>query len=260
MSSNAFVAYITNGINDIRRDIIKEVLVELEKIEEEDAWVVEDLETKLLGMISVFKPNKKITEAKVTKEGSDCDSSVKAPNVNLKNKGTGAGGANTNKNGLQYEKKSDLSSLFTVIQSVKQYSEVTFNTDKDLTPFIYLKKKQFLKYLSSVIDKSIPIAHGCKEPDECYINEKTKTIFIIEKKYQQTTGSVCEKLQSAPVKKKHLLELFPTYNTVYIFCLSSWFKENCKLELSVLEEHGIPVFWGDSLTYKQDIIDYIVNF
>jgi hypothetical protein len=64
MSSNAFVAYITNGINDIRRDIIKEVLVELGKVEEEDAWVVEDLKTKLLGMISVIKPNKKITKAK----------------------------------------------------------------------------------------------------------------------------------------------------------------------------------------------------
>jgi hypothetical protein len=180
----------------------------------------------------------------------------------ITNKGTGAGGANTNKNGLEYEKISDLSSLFTVIKTVKQYSEVTFNTDKetDLTPFIYVKKKQFLKYLSSVINKSIPIAHGCKEPDECYINEKTKTIFIIEKKYQQTTGSVCEKLQSAPVKKEHLRELFPTYNTVYIYCLSSWFKENCKYELIVLERAGIPVFWGDSLTYKEDIIDYIVNF
>ena len=64
MSSNAFVAYITNGINDIRRDIINEVLVELGKVEEEDAWVVEDLKTKLLGMISVIKPNKKITKAK----------------------------------------------------------------------------------------------------------------------------------------------------------------------------------------------------
>ena len=64
MSSNAFVSYITNSINDIRRDIINEVLVELGKVEEEDAWVVEDLKTKLLGMISVIKPNKKITKAK----------------------------------------------------------------------------------------------------------------------------------------------------------------------------------------------------
>jgi hypothetical protein len=183
------------------------------------------------------------------------------------NKGTGAGGANTNKNGLQYEEISDLSSSYTVKTVNKQYSEVTFNKETDSTQFILVKKKQFLKYLSPVTDKSIPIAHGCKEPDECYINEKTKTIFIIEKKYQKTPGSVCEKLQSAPVKKKHLRELFPTYNTVYIYCLSSWFKEmnhhgkkNCEFELTLLEREGIPVFWGDSLTYKEDIIDYIVNF
>lgn len=50
-----------------------------------------------------------------------------------------------------------------------------------------------MKYMSHAINKSIPIAHGCKQPDECYINEKTKTIFIIEKKFQQISGSVCEK-------------------------------------------------------------------
>ena len=34
---------------------------------------------------------------------------------------------------------------------------------------------------------------GCKEPDECYIDNANKTMFIIEKKFQQVSGSVCEK-------------------------------------------------------------------
>ena len=80
MSSNAlFVAYITNGINDIRRDIIKEVLVELEKIDEGKSCVVDDLKTKLLGMISVIKPNKNTTKEKKYVDDSDSDS-VKVPN------------------------------------------------------------------------------------------------------------------------------------------------------------------------------------
>ena len=28
-------------------------------------------------------------------------------------------------------------------------------------------------------------AHGCKNPDECYIDEERKIMFIIEKKFQQ---------------------------------------------------------------------------
>ena len=178
----------------------------------------------------------------------------------ITNRGTGAGGAKTNKNGLEYEEARDLSSLFTVIKTVKEYSEITFDASPDTTPFIYLKKQQFLKYLSSAINTSIPIAHGCKQPDECYINEKTKTIFIIEKKFQQISGSVCEKLQTAPVKKEHFRELIPAYKTEYIYCLSPWFKENCKYELIVLERAGIPLFWGDSATYKEDIANYIVNY
>jgi hypothetical protein len=205
---------------------------------------------------------KEILEAKKTEEKTKKKKEVKV--ANTINKGTGAGGAKTNENGLKYEKKSGLSMLFTIIKEVKkEYTEISFDNENDAgvsIPFIYVKKKGFLKYLKSAINENIPIAHGCKEPDECYINENTKIIFIIETKYQQTGGSVCEKLQTAPVKKEHFRELFPTYKIEYIYCLSPWFKENCKYELILLERANIPVFWGDSLTYKKDIIDYIVNY
>ena len=44
-------------------------------------------------------------------------------------------------------------------------------------------------------------AHGCKNPDECYIDKESKNMFIIEKKFQQCSGSVCEKIQTPHFKK-----------------------------------------------------------
>jgi len=47
---------------------------------------------------------------------------------------------------------------------------------------------------------------------------------------------------------------------VYIYCLSDWFKKNCKAELEYLEYKNIPVFWGNSNIYKTNIIKYIINY
>ena len=43
--------------------------------------------------------------------------------------------------------------------------------------------------MHSHIDANITKAHGCKNPDECYIDLENKVIFIIEKKFQQVPGS-----------------------------------------------------------------------
>jgi hypothetical protein len=110
------------------------------------------------------------------------------------------------------------------------------------------------------IDKNIEKAHGCKNPDECYIDEENKNIFIIEKKFQQCNGSVCEKIQTPDFKIWQYKRTFPEFNIVYIYCLSEWFKKNCKAELEYLEYKSIPIFWGNSSTYKEDIIYFIINY
>ena len=43
------------------------------------------------------------------------------------NKGTGAGGSNTNKNGLPYEESTDLSDCFTILEKDKNSSKIKFN-------------------------------------------------------------------------------------------------------------------------------------
>ena len=54
--------------------------------------------------------------------------------------------------------------------------------------------------------------------------------------------------------------MFPSYNIVYIYCLSDWFKENCKTELEYLEYLNIPLFWGNDSNYKDNIINFIINY
>ncbi len=169
-----------------------------------------------------------------------------------------AGGANTNKNGLSYEKMTDLQSGYTVIATHVHHHYVQFKNNN--TVYTLVKKNRFLKYLSGFVDDSISKGHGCKNPDECFIDEHSKTIFIIEKKFQMMSGSVCEKIQTADFKIWQYSRMLPNYKIVYIYCLSDWFKCNCIAELQYLKLKHVPVFYGNDPDYKKNIIDYIISY
>tara|TARA_B100001093_G_scaffold503105_1_gene557010 strand:+ start:1119 stop:1679 length:561 start_codon:yes stop_codon:yes gene_type:complete len=176
----------------------------------------------------------------------------------IKNKGTGAGGLNTNKNGLPYEEITELNDKITVVKENKTSSEIKFNKSERI--FIKTKKANLFKCIKDETNTDIPKAHGCKQPDECYIDEESKKIFIIEKKFQQVSGSVCEKLGTPHSKIWHYKRTFPGYTIIYIYCLADWFKKNCVAELEYLNAHNYPYFWGSSETYKDDIINFILNY
>jgi len=126
--------------------------------------------------------------------------------------------------------------------------------------FIATKKSGLFRSMNNHIDTKIKKAHGCKNPDECYINQNNKIIFIIEKKFQQKPGSVCEKIQTSDFKKWQYNRTFPDYKIVYIYCLSKWFKNNCEAELEYLKLKNIPVFWGENNSYKESIIEFLINY
>jgi hypothetical protein len=176
-------------------------------------------------------------------------------------KGTGAGGKNTNKNGLPFEESTSLESEYEyeILHEPNQSAIIYFKNYINI-PFIATKKLELFKYMDTHIDKNQKNAHGCKSPDECFIDESKKRIFIIEKKMQQVAGSVCEKIQSSDFKLWQYNRLFPHHTIVYIYCLSEWFKINCLAEIEYFIEKQVPHFWGDSKTYKKELIDFIVNY
>lgn len=198
-------------------------------------------------------------------------SNVKEKVFKIFNKGTGAGGSNTNKNGLPYEELTDLTDKITIIEEIKIKKEKLKNSfimyfnnnDNELEnqkSFIKTKKSELFKCMKDETDLKINKAHGCKEPDECYIDKEYKNIFIIEKKFQQGSGSVCEKIQSSDFKEWQYSRTFPEYKIIYIYCLSEWFKKNCIAELEYLNEKKFKYYWGNSETYKDDIIKFILNY
>jgi len=180
----------------------------------------------------------------------------------ITNKGTGAGGANTNKNGLSYEEYTDLKCKYKSCNFIKKDSiyEVVFEGYE--RRFIKANKSTLHKYMKKMgeINQDLTPAAGCKEPDEAYIDNEKKSVFIIEKKFQQTSGSVDEKIQTGHFKKIHYEELFPNFKIYYIYCLSDWFKkEEYKSTINYLKINSIPIFWGSSETCKEDMIQFMHN-
>ena len=64
-------------------------------------------------------------------------------------------------------------------------------------------------------------------PDDCIFVIVENKLFIIECKFQQTPGSVDEKLQTCDFKKKQYQKLLAKANidVEYVYLLSEWFKK-----------------------------------
>lgn len=186
------------------------------------------------------------------------DKTTDSDSSNNNSKNSKSGGKNTNINGLSYEKLTDLTDCFERLKLDKFSEKIKFFKYEEI--LIRTRQACLFKYMDNHVDKNIKKAHGCKNPDECYINEKTNTLFIIEKKFQKVSGSVCEKIQSSDFKMWQYKRTFPNFNIVYIYCLSEWFKKNCEAEIEYLTYKKIPIFWGNSDSYKENIIDFIINY
>ena len=95
-------------------------------------------------------------------------------------------------------------------------------------------------------------------PDDAIYVIRENTINILELKYQETEGSVDEKLQTCDFKRKQYQRLFSTlnYEVEYIYILSDWFRNekyrdvleyiisvNCRyyFEYLPLQKIGLPI-------------------
>jgi hypothetical protein len=177
------------------------------------------------------------------------------------NKGTGAGGANTNYYGKKFEEKTNNEKRF---------------LDNGYEKIILNKKSKNGYYLSKTFeDKTIIFVSqsGLKEyikhkynielfrcPDEAFIIEYTsgkRVIKILEKKEQNVEGSVDTKLLAGPIFKEEYIEALEyNFEVEYAFCVSKFLQNkiisNEKKYIifnKLMKNHNISILFGDDENY-----------
>jgi hypothetical protein len=176
------------------------------------------------------------------------------------NKGTGAGGMNTNVNGKAFEEKTNsenrlLSNGFVrkVIDVRKQgkynyYLELNTSSKK----IVYLTQNGLKLYFDSFFSKTM-----CRCPDEAYLiidSILPPTLKILEKKSQSKEGSVEDKLGLGHyMKSEYQYCLGNTFKVEYAFLLCPFLAQKYKSEEKKFqhirqfnEQNGIKVFFGDN--------------
>jgi hypothetical protein len=189
------------------------------------------------------------------------------------NKGSGAGGANTNFYGKKFEEKTN---------NQQRLLEIGYTKNS----FTKKPKKAYDYYLSQTFeDKNVVfvLQNGLKIymknkynidlfrcPDEAYIIEYTcgrKIIKILEKKEQNVEGSVETKLWSGPsLKREYELVLGAEFEVFYGFCLNNFLKNKLISKEkkyttlnTILNENNIDVLFGDDENYFEKFDTWFNN-
>ena len=141
----------------------------------------------------------------------------------------GVGGANT-QTGLIFEQRVSLRTLF---ESLPRYSVQKSGGAGWLLYYgnnlvaKMLEKRAFYKFLEeegvdwrSILSKKLL-------PDDALLVIVRETLFVIEVKFEQTPGSVDEKLQTCDFKRKQYVKLTHSLNlkVEYVYVLNDWFKD-----------------------------------
>lgn len=183
------------------------------------------------------------------------------------NKGTGAGGSNTNYYGKKFEEKTNNQNRLLDSGYVKYtfYNEAKKKPKKAYD--FYLSKTDEEKTVSFVLQNGLKMymknRYGIELfrcPDEAYIieyNTGKKVIKILEKKEQNVEGSVETKLWSGPsLKREYELVLGPDFEVQYGFCVSAFLKNKLTsnekkyvILNTILAENNIAILFGDDDNY-----------
>ncbi len=179
------------------------------------------------------------------------------------NKGTGAGGANTNYYGKKFEEKTNNQPRLLE----RGYVKSSFTKKPKKTYDYYLTKTYEDKTITFVMQNGLKMYMKKKYnielfrcPDEAYIIEyKTgkKVIKILEKKEQNVDGSVETKLWASPsLKREYELVLGDDYEVQYSLCVSNFLKKKLTsierkytILNTILNESDIVVLFGDDENY-----------
>jgi len=208
----------------------------------------------------------KAEEAKALKASKAAEAKYlkasKAAEKKVINKGTGAGGANTNKTGKPFEENTDNIKRMLDHGFVKQNAWVT-KTFEDKTVIIVNQHG-----LAQCAKNKYGISDIYRRPDEAYIIEYTtgkKVIKILEKKVQNVQGSVETKLFAGPsLKREYELMFGPEFEIQYGFCVNKYLQKKITSGTKkynnlrkILEENNIPILFGNDTNYFETLDSWI---
>ncbi|MGL5548160.1 MAG: hypothetical protein ACRDD4_00435 [Culicoidibacterales bacterium] len=149
------------------------------------------------------------------------------------------GGATTNKNGLKFEQLTALNDLLnTAGFIIKENTKVFY--DEQQIGWSLPKHELYRFFMKNNINWKERITSKLL-PDECFINLKNNTVYIIEKKFQNTSGSVDVKLAACDFYREQYQKLFKSmgYKIEYIYILNDWFtKQKYTDLLQYIEKKG----------------------
>lgn len=137
----------------------------------------------------------------------------------------GTGGANT-LTGLIYEGEVDLKTFLNQQQGYRVVGSTVIYQNEEVAQ-IFQKHELYSEFLvPRGIDWKSCISSQLLPDNGIYVIVNN-TVFIIEVKTQNTTGSVDEKLQTCDFKKKQYQKLFFPLNieVQYVYILDDWFKK-----------------------------------
>jgi len=186
------------------------------------------------------------------------------------NKGTGAGGANTNKNGKKFEEKTSnrerLLEMGFIENVTQKYNQRFVYLHKIMEEYsiVFLEQWDLQKYIKHNYNLDL-----FRNPDEAYIieyNDGRKVIKILEKKTQNVEGSSETKLWSGPSLKREYEIVLEEFEVEYCFCVSEFLQKkilsNDKKYVilnTILQESNIQVLFGDDENYFDILDKWITN-
>ena len=159
----------------------------------------------------------------------------------------GKGGSKTTLHGLHFEKRTDFATVISKVPGYTVDGDVVLFKGKEIAR-LYKKRRLYSKFLAPLGIDYRKIISKRLEPDDAVLVLPNKTLYIVEQKTQEVSGSVDEKLQTCDFKLRQYKKLVASLGleVKYVYVLDDWFKEEkYKDTLDYIKSVGCDYFFEE---------------